>query len=148
MAIVLGIHNIVRWAVVLTALFAIFRMTRGLIAKTAWGKADRLAGLFFTIALDLQMLLGLMLYFIFSPAVKTFMSNFSTAIQNQALRYWGFDHIGLMLAAVVFAHVGSAASKKELPDQNKFKRGALFYLISIVLILLGMPWFRPLLPSV
>jgi hypothetical protein len=52
----------------------------------------------------------------------------------------------MMLAAVVFGHFGSAASKKELSDQSKFKRSGLFYLISIILILIGMPWFRPLLP--
>jgi len=147
MTIVLGIHNLVRWVVLITAVFALYRMVRGLMTKSAWEKPDRLAGMLFTSALDLQLLLGLMLYFIFSPVVKSFITNFSTAIQNPALRYWGFDHVGLMIAAVALGHIGSAAAKKDLPDSDKFKRSLLFFTLALICLLVGIPWSRPLLPA-
>lgn len=147
MRFVLGIHNILRWLILLTAAYTIFRMIRGLITKRKWNDVDRKAGLIFSILLDTQLLIGLILYFVFSPLVKTFFSNFSTAWRDSSLRFWGLEHIGLMLAAVVFAHIGSAAAKKDISDQEKFERGTIFFGLVILMLAVGIPWFRPLLPS-
>jgi hypothetical protein len=147
MQIVLGIHNILRWMILLAAAYTLFRMIRGLTTKPAWTEADGKAGLVFSILVDSQMLLGLILYFVLSPLVKTFFANIGEAMQNSALRYWGIEHVGLMLAAVIFVHLGSAVGKKEITDQEKFKRGTIFFALVVVSLLAGIPWFRPLLPT-
>ena len=147
MGIILGIHNILRWVVMLAALFTLYRMTRGLLAKPDWDKTDRLAGLTFTIVLDLQLLLGLILYFILSPIVKVFFADFNTGLQDSMLRYWGIEHIGLMAAVVIFGHLGGAVARKNIPDQEKYRKSAIFFAIAIGLLLAGIPWFRPLLPN-
>jgi hypothetical protein len=147
MNIVLGIHNIVRWFVLAAALFALFRMVRGLVTRPAWTNPDRLAGLFFTITLDIQLLLGLILYFVLSPLVKAFFADFGTAMQISSLRFWGVEHIAMMVAAAVFGHLGSAVAKKAIPDKEKFTRSLLFFALAILLVIGGIPWFRPLLPK-
>ena len=146
MDIILGIHNILRWVIVIAAAFSLFRMVSGLIKKTTWSALDSKSGLIFTIALDLQLLLGLILYFIFSPLVKSFFANFSAAMAESSLRYWGVEHFLMMLLAVVFGHLGSALAKKQVLDQKKYQYGAIFFAITILFLLTGIPWFRPLLP--
>jgi hypothetical protein len=147
MQIVLGIHNVLRWLILVAAVYALFRMVRGLITKPEWVDADRKAGLVFSILIDTQLLLGLILYLIFSPLIKTFFANFGTAMQDSMLRFWGIEHIALMLAAAVFVHLGSAVAKKEISDQEKFKRSTIFFVLVVLMLLMGIPWFRPLLPS-
>jgi len=48
---------------------------------------------------------------------------------------------------VIFAHLGSALPKKVEDSQSKYKRAALWFGLALLLILAGIPWGRPLLPS-
>lgn len=146
MQILLGIHNILRWLILGAAVFTLFRMVRGLVGKLAWSDVDRRASLVFTIFIDIQLLLGLILYFIYSPLVKAFFANLGAALQNETLRYWGIEHLGLMAAAVVFAHLGSAVGKRDIPDAERFKRSAILFSLAFLFLILGIPWMRPLLP--
>lgn len=146
MNIILGIHNLLRWVIVISATIVLFRMARGLIKKTTWGSLDGRFGLVLTIALDLQLLLGLILYFLLSPVVKAFFANISEAMKETTLRYWGVEHILMMLLAVVFGHMGSALAKKQVLDQKKFQFGVIFHGLAVLFLLGGIPWFRPLLP--
>ena len=91
MSIILGIHNLLRWVIVFAAVFTLYRMFRGLSKKNTWTSLDSKAGLIFTIALDIQLLLGLILYFILSPMVKSFFANISAAMSESTLRYWGVE---------------------------------------------------------
>jgi uncharacterized membrane protein YoaK (UPF0700 family) len=147
MRIVLGIHNIFRWLVLAGAVYAIYRMARGMITKIEWTDADRKSGLVFMILIDIQLLLGLILYFVFSPLIKTFFANFSTAMQDSTLRFWGIEHIGLMVVVAVMAHLGAGVAKKQISDADKFKRSTIFFVLVVLLLLAGIPWFRPLLPA-
>lgn len=147
MSIVLGIHNILRWLVLAAVLFALFRMVRGLITRPSWTKTDRLAGLLVTITIDVQLLLGLILYFVMSPMIKTFFADISAAWQNSTLRFFGIEHILLMAAAAVTAHLGGNSDKKPIPDERKFKQGLIFFAITFVLLMLGIPWMRALWPT-
>ena len=144
---ILTIHNIVRWFVVLFALLSLYRSMRGWLGKGAWREADRKSGLFYTIALDTQMLLGLLLFFVLSPVTQAAFADFGTAMKDAASRFFLLEHSFYMVAAVVLAHIGSAAGKKDLPDQEKFRRAALFMSLSVLAIILGMPWSRPFLPG-
>jgi len=146
----LGIHNILRWLVVLGALLAFGGALLGLARKSSWGGGDDRAGLFFTSMMDLQLLVGLLLYFLVSPIVFTASQDFGASMGQSALRFFAVEHLALMLVAVVTAHIGRAASKKALESRLRFKRAAIWYGITIVLVLVSIPWpftmGRPLLP--
>ena len=144
--VVLGLHNLTRWAVVVLMVYALFRMYRGSFSNSSWEPADRKAGLFLTIGMDIQFLFGLVLYFI-SPLTDQFLQNLGGAMGVKELRFFGFEHILYMIFAVALAHIGGAAGKKDLDDKSKFKSGAIFFTLATFAILLGMPWFRPLLPT-
>ena len=78
---VLILHSWLRWLVLLAALFAIVRALSGMRAGRAWDAAADRSLLLFTIALDVQFLLGLILYAI-SPFTQAAMQDMASAMRN------------------------------------------------------------------
>mgnify|MGYP006295020819 CR=1 FL=1 len=126
----LFIHSYLRWAVVLLMLYALFRAVWSWAQDRPWTKGDRQAGLFYTISLDLQLTLGLLLYAL---------SGFATS-----MRFVG-EHIITMTLAVVFAHLGSSLPKKVEDDRRKHRRAAIWFALSVLVIIFSIPWSQPLL---
>ena len=122
------------------------RAYRGWLRKTDWKSADRRAGVFFSSAMDTQLLLGLLLYFFFSPITRAALSDFGAAMSNAGARFFALEHFLYMFLAVVFAHLGSTLSKKGAHTE-RHRRAAIWYTLAVLAILLGMPWMRPLLPG-
>lgn len=139
-------HNILRWVVILTALFAIIRAITGLSFRRTFMKEDDRAGLWFTISLDLQLLIGIVLYFFLSPTTTLALKNFSTAMSDPGQRFFAVEHVSIMLLAVIAAHVGRALSRKAPTHPQKHRRALIWYTITLVLVLAAIPWFRSLLP--
>ena len=66
-ALFLTLHNLTRWLVIVFAVLVLVRAFRGWLKGLTWEKSDDRAGILYTSFLDTQFLLGLMLYFLFSP---------------------------------------------------------------------------------
>jgi uncharacterized BrkB/YihY/UPF0761 family membrane protein len=139
-------HNIVRWIVLITALFALFRAYRGWIANKAWEGMDRTAGMAFAIAFDVQVLLGILLLFI-SPLLSAIVRNPQAAMKIDELRVI-VEHIPMMLIALVLLHATTALAKKAPDDRKKHRRAAIGYTLTFVFILLAIPWNRALFPGI
>jgi len=75
-------------------------------------------GLFFMITLDLQLLLGLVLYFVLSPFTTQALNDFGAAMRNAPLRFFAVEHVTLMLAAVILVHVGRVLARKAALRQD------------------------------
>jgi hypothetical protein len=146
-AFVLDVHNIIRWVALVLGIVVAVIAFLGWFGKKDWSERDRKWGMYFTSAMDLQLLLGLLLYFFLSPLTKQAFQNFSAAMSNSGLSFFAIEHPLAMILAVVFAHLGSALSKKAPDSVGKYKRAALWYTLSVLLLIIGMPWFRPLLPG-
>ena len=95
----------------------------------------------FTVALDVQLLVGIALYAV-SPLVRGGLRDVTTAMRAPDVRVFMADHPAIMLVAVGLAHVGSVAAKRAPSDGAKFARGAVWFGLSLALILFGIPWFR------
>ncbi len=145
--IVLALHNIIRWVVLLAGLLAAGRAIFSWITNIPWTQADNSTGLFFTTSVDIQVLLGLILYIFLSPFTETAFADFGAAMGDDRLRYWAVEHIALMLGVLLLVHGGRAISKRQAEDKKKHMWAAIFYTVAFVILLAGMPWFRPLLPS-
>jgi hypothetical protein len=145
--VILAIHNVVRWIVLVLILVALVRAYRGWLGKCDWSDTDRKAGSFLGMAIDTQLLLGLILYIFLSPITRTAFQNFGAAMQVPDVRFFAIEHILYMLLAVVFVHVGSVLSRKAVEPVAKHQRAALWFSLALVVILVGMPWTRPLLPG-
>ena len=144
---VLAVHNIVRWVALILAILAVVRAFIGWLGKRDWTDRDRKIGVFFTSAMDVQLLLGLLLYFLLSPLTTAALRNFGAAMGNDVSRFFALEHALYMILAVVFAHLGSAFSKRADEPVKKHRTAAIWFGLSLIIILLGMPWTRPLLPG-
>lgn len=149
MSILVGLHNITRWIVVILAVYALYRAYSGWLGKKAYTPADRKAGMFFGIGMDVQLLLGLILYFIGNWGVKAFaLADAVPADQRMSTLFFAIEHSTTMLLAVILTHVGSALSRKAPDDVSKHKRAAIWFTIVVILVLIAIPWTqRPLIPT-
>jgi len=145
--IILAVHNVIRWVVFVLALIVVARAIKGWIGKQEWAQADRKAGIFFTSAIDTQLLLGLILFIFLSPITSTAFQDFAAAMRNEGQRFFVLEHSFYMLLAVVFAHLGSILPKRASDSQAKHRLAGIWFGLAFVVILLGMPWMRPLLPG-
>jgi heme A synthase len=140
---VLLIHSWLRWI----ALVAVVGVTLAAVRNQVAGDrsiADRW-GLVAMMALDFQMLLGLLLYFALSPFTSEALQNFSAAMKNPQLRFWAVEHTSSMFAAVILAHVGRALARKARTPSSKRTRLLVCFGLATLLVMLGMPW--PGLPN-
>ncbi len=128
--ILLSIHNFVRWIILLVMLATLLRVYSGWLGKRAWQPMDRMLALVFSVGIDVQLLLGLVLIL-----VKGF-----AAVESVI---W-MEHVPAMLLAVVFAHVGNAQAKKAETDVEKFRKAAIWFSLTMLLVLLAIPWTRPM----
>lgn len=144
---ILAVHNILRWVIIVLAIYALVRAYRGWLGRRDWTPTDRKAGMFYSISLDVQLLLGLILYFLLSPITRQALASFGAAMGNDTLRFFGLEHFVYMLVAVILAHVGTATSRRAEEVTAKHRRAAIWFTLSALAILLGIPWFRPIMPG-
>jgi hypothetical protein len=124
-------HSGLRYLVLLAAIIVVIKSMAGWLGGGSYSKFDKIIAPAFVGLMHLQLLIGLILYFIYSPFVTYNM-------KNPVERYWSVEHIALMIFAVVAAQVGRSISKKAKDDRVKFKFQAIFFGISILLVLIGL----------
>lgn len=136
----LTVHSLIRWAIVIVGIVAVVRAVMGARGGRPWTQLDDRLGLIFTSAMDLNLLLGLLLYFLLSPLTKSALQDMGAAMGNSGLRFFAVEHALLMIIAVVVAHIGRSRAKKAATDAGKFKQTAIFFGIALVLVFLAIPW--------
>ncbi len=137
--LLLILHSVVRWVVVIAAILAVGAALRGWLGRREWSRLDDRLGLLFTIALDIQVLLGIILYIV-SPLIQDVLANFGAAMEEPQLRYFAVTHAVLMIGAAVLVHVGRALVKRQEDSAARHKRAAIFYGLATVVMLVAIPW--------
>ena len=133
------VHSWLRWAVVIVGVIVLFRAIAGASVHRPWTAADDRAGSWFTIGLDLQVLIGLFLYFVLSPFTTDALKDFGAAMRTPQLRFWAVEHAFGMLVAVVLAHIGRLRIRKaELSRRHTI--AAIFFGIALLAVLASIPW--------
>lgn len=137
-----NIHSWTRWLVLILALVVIFKAVSGWLGKKPFEKQDNILGASFVGSMHLQLLLGLLLYFVFSPMGLNAINELGmkAVMKNAEMRYWAVEHISIMILAVVLAQVGRSLSKKASDSVAKHKKSAIFYSVALVLVLSRIPW--------
>lgn len=140
--IFLQIHSVLRWIVLILAAIVIFKSMMGMFGKPKYAKPDNIMAASFVGLMDLQLLIGLILYIFLSPVTSTAFQDFGSAMKNPELRFWAVEHISIMIVAVALAHIGRARSKKKSDYKTKFRIQGIFFTISLILLVIGIPWDR------
>lgn len=137
-------HNGLRWLVLLSLILAIVLAFYGWFAKKEWKGRDKSLSLILMIFMDLQFLVGMFLYIFFSPITKLAFRDFGAAMKNPDLRFYVVEHALMMLIAVALVHIGRSVTKKDITGEKRHRAAAIFYTLSLVIILLAIPWDRAL----
>jgi hypothetical protein len=139
-SVILTLHSLLRWVVLIVAVAAVVRAFVGWFGKREWSQADSRWGLYLSISIDLQLLLGLILYIFLSPFTKTAFQNFGAAMSNGVARFWAVEHILLMIVALGLIHAGRSLTRRADGATGKHRRAAIFYGLATLAILLAIPW--------
>ncbi|MBL7972156.1 MAG: hypothetical protein JNL03_11630 [Prolixibacteraceae bacterium] len=138
----LHLHDALRWLLLLSLVVTLVKYLAGWFGNQPWKKVDNMLGIVFTSLMDLQLLIGAVLYFFLSPITKMALSDFGAAMKNADLRFYAVEHLSMMLIAVVLVHIGRAKSKKAVTDTGKFRIASIFFLLALALIVAAIPWSR------
>jgi hypothetical protein len=143
-AFLLSFHNLTRWFVLIAALVALAWALQGWLGRRPFERRHRLANVAYVAALDVQLVIGLILY-VLSPLVQNAWRDMSAAMRVTEQRFFAVEHIAIMIVAVVLAHVGSALARRVPDDRGKHGRTLLWFGLSTAAVLVSIPWWRPLL---
>ncbi len=121
----LFLHNLVRWLVLAFGLYAL-------------GRPEPRPGALFAHTLTLQVALGVVLAFL-SPLVQGALANLEAALATPGeARFFVAEHWVGGLVALGLAHGGLAQARKGRPLAR------LLFGLALAVLLLSIPWFRPL----
>lgn len=128
-------HSIFAYIVLAVLFFAAFNAITGLSSKRFFTAKDLRLSLFAMILSHMQLLIGLILYFV-SPLGSSSLGQ----MKDSALRLTSLEHPLINIIALAVITIGWSKHKKEESHNGKYKKIAVFYTIGLVLILSRLPW--------
>lgn len=125
------------WAylALLLLVVAVVNSLIGMTSKKEFTAKDRKIALFGLIATHIQLVVGLILYFV-SPLGKASLGN----MKDAAVRLTSLEHPLINIIAIVLITIGWSRHKKSATSEAKFKSITIFYGLGLVLILARIPW--------
>jgi len=139
-ASVLWLHSWLRWAVLLTGLVAWLRAIGGKTARRPWTPQDELWGLLLTISVDLQFLVGLVLYLFLSPITRLGLRNFAAAMQINVARFFTVEHVIGMIVGIALVHVARIKIRKTADPDRKHRLAMVLFGIALIVMIISIPW--------
>lgn len=139
----LSLHSLVRWFVVLSLAYATWHAWRGWKTKRGFTKRDNAIRMWTASIAHIQLVLGLWLYSL-SPFVHTFFRAYPESIHEREIRFFGLEHIFMMVLSIVLITIGSIKTRRRTDDVQKFRTMYVWFGIALLLIILSIPWqFSP-----
>ena len=127
------------WAylALLLLVVAVVNSLIGWSSKKEFTARDRKIALFGLIATHIQLLVGLILYFVSGNGFKQLSG---AAMKNAELRLTVLEHPLINIIAITLITIGWSKHKKAATNEAKFKSIAIFFALGLLLILSRIPW--------
>ena len=138
MQILLVLHNLLRWLILLFGVWTVLGALLGLAGRRNFIDSDSRSNFFFMLSMDIQLLIGLALYFLGSWFDR--LKHLGDNMKDANLRFFTMEHEVMMILAWILVHVGRVFVKKATTSRAKFLRSCVFFGIALVLILYATPW--------
>ncbi len=130
-------HSYLAYLALTLLAIAVINALMGYFAKRTFSDTDRKIGLFALIGAHLQLLLGLILYFVSPKGI----ANFSGEHMKDALaRLYMLEHPLINIIAIALITYGYTRMKKGADAPGKFRSVYVYYGIGLILILSRIPW--------
>ena len=138
-AILKTVHSYWAFFVLIILLLAVLNALRGKISGKEFGSNDLRISLFGLIFSHIQLLIGLILYFV-SPWFDQWSSMGMGIMKNAESRLYLIEHPITNIVAIVLITMGWSMHKIQSESSKKFLRIALFYGLGLVFLLSRIPW--------
>ena len=125
------------WAylALLVLVIAVVSFLFGLVSKKEFTSVNRKIALIALIVIHIQLLVGLILYFV-SPLGFASLGQMA----DKALRFTSLEHPIINIIAIALITIGWTKHKKLVTSASKFKIFSIFYGLGLLLILSKIPW--------
>ena len=134
------VHSYWAYLVLLVLTLATFNAIIKTLGKKYFGPPDFRISLFTLIVSHLQLLIGLIIYFV-SPYFSAFSEvGMKGVMEDSVLRLYLIEHPLTMIIAIVLITVGYSKHKKKLASNKKFRTIAIFYALALLLMLSAILW--------
>ena len=130
-----GFHSGWAYIALLLLVVAVVISAMGMSSKKEFTDKDRKLALFALIFTHIQLLFGLVIYFV-SPMGKAAIGE----MKDSALRLTWLEHPLLNIIAIALITIGWSKHKKLTTSNAKFKTFAIFYTLGLILILSRIPY--------
>jgi hypothetical protein len=138
-AILKTVHSYWAFFVLIILLLAVLNALRGKISGKEFGSNDLRISLFGLIFSHIQLLIGLILYFV-SPWFDQWSSMGMGIMKNSESRLYLIEHPITNIVAIVLITMGWSMHKRQSESSKKFLRIALFFGLGLVFLLSRIPW--------
>jgi hypothetical protein len=136
----LHIHSGLRWIAILILIMSIANAIHKLSKKSRSNTKDCIFNRLALIMMHLQLVFGLVLYFISPKVIFEFSS-----MQDKILRFFLVEHISLMVIAIILVTIGYIRADRAVTEIKRYKNIIIYYSIVLLIILAAIPWpFREL----
>ena len=115
--------------------FAVVNSFIGKSSKKEFSAKDRKIALFGLIATHVQLLIGLLLYFVSPLGYQAI-----DLMKDAAFRLTSLEHPLVNILAIVLVTIGWSKHKKAATSEAKFNSIFIFYGLGLLLILSRIPW--------
>lgn len=134
------LHNLLRYAIVIFLIINVVKSFLGWFGKKKYTAGDNKLSLFLFITAHLQLVIGLVLYFI-SDIVQGYKAMpMIDIMQDSVARFWVVEHMLSMIVGIVIITLGRIMAKKAKTDGAKFRRQAIYFTLAMVIIFAAIPW--------
>ncbi len=131
------LHSFLAYLLLAALVFSIIYVIIQFVGKKSFTDKVRKVALIGFIATHLQLLIGLILYFV-SPVG---LSNFSSEAMSESLsRLYVLEHPLTMLIGIILISIGYIKAKKPGDDARRFRTIIIFYGLGLILMLSRIPW--------
>lgn len=127
-------HSLLRWGILFTVAVAGSAALMGWLRNGPVITWQRATAIWAMVLCHVQLVIGFVLYG-FDIANGKF-----ERMAPDSMRYWKFEHMGMMLIVIILVTVGRLASKKANTERGKHMRVAIFYLLALLVMLAMIPW--------
>ena len=129
------------WAylALLILVIAVVNSLIGMSSKKEFSLKDRKIALFALIAIHIQFLVGIILYFVSPNGLQMIKAVGMGGLTTES-RLLALEHPLINIIAITLITIGWSKHKKLLTNESKFKTFSIFYGLGLVLILSRIPW--------
>jgi hypothetical protein len=137
-------HGAFRWVVVILGFAVVINAMLGLSSGQRWAPQGPKLCRLFGIAVDVQVLMGAALYLTLSPLTTVVGSVAGAgAPRGSDLHFFYSVHPQVMMGVFIAVHVAAVIVRRGRSDVAHQRRAIIFYGLTLLFLLGGIPWWRP-----